>query len=105
VDNRNDPDDVVLSPTERMALRRIESELSGDRRLARRMRGPGPGLRLRLSVAVLACVSLFLMVMGIRTSNPAVIWCFAVLWPVTLLQTFRLLCRTTRLGDRVTPWL
>jgi hypothetical protein len=106
VNHRNDPDDVVLSPTERLALREIERRLDGDRHLARRMRGPRPalGLWLPLSVAVLSCASLFLIVMGIRTSDPVVIWCFALLWPLTLLQAFRLLCRVTRLGDRVTSW-
>jgi hypothetical protein len=93
VENRNDPDDVVLSPHERLTLRYIEAELRGDRRLARRMRRRGSRVWLPLSVAALACASLVLIVLGIRTSDPAVIWCFAALWPLTLLQAFRLLCR------------
>ncbi|MGW2570784.1 DUF3040 domain-containing protein [Streptomyces sp. NPDC001537] len=101
-----DPDDVVLSSRERLALRSIEAELSCDRRLARRMRGePGSRLWLPLSVALLACASLFLVAMGIRTSDPVVIWCFAGVWPFTLLQAFRLLCRARRGTDRLTSWL
>ncbi|MFF4362031.1 DUF3040 domain-containing protein [Streptomyces sp. NPDC001604] len=101
-----DPDDVVLSSHERLALRSIEAELSCDRRLARSMRGePGSRLWLPLSVALLACASLFLVVMGILTSDPVVIWCFAGLWPFTLLQAFRLLCRARRGTHRLTSWL
>lgn len=36
---------------------------------------------------------MFLVVMGILTSDRAVIWCFAGLWPFTLLQAFPVLCR------------
>ncbi|MFF4803162.1 DUF3040 domain-containing protein [Streptomyces sp. NPDC001351] len=101
-----DPDDVVLSPHERLALRSIEAELRGDRRLARSMRRPPISrLWLPLSVAVLSCASLVLVVMGIRTSDPVVIWCFAGLWPFTLLQAFRLLWRASRGTDRITSWL
>lgn len=108
VNERNEPNDIVLSPYERLALRHIEAELSGDRRLARRMgrtRLPRPRRRLALTVAVLACVSLTLAVIGIRTADPAVIWSFAALWPLTLFQAFRLLCRVSGAGDRITSWL
>ncbi|RPF30652.1 DUF3040 domain-containing protein [Streptomyces sp. TLI_185] len=101
-----DPDNVVLSSHERLALRSIEAELSCDRRLARVMRRrPGSRLWLPLSAALLACSSLFLVVMGIRTADPVVVWCFAGLWPFTVLQAFRLLCRPSGGGDRVTSWL
>ncbi|MEV6945020.1 DUF3040 domain-containing protein [Streptomyces sp. NPDC051172] len=101
-----DPEDVVLSSHERLALRSIEAELSCDRRLARSMRGEaGSRLWLPLSVALSACASLFLLVMGICTSDPIVIWCFAGLWPYTLLQVFRLLCRASRGPGRITSWL
>ncbi|KUN26628.1 hypothetical protein AQJ23_15875 [Streptomyces antibioticus] len=118
VSDRRDPDDVVLSPHERLALYRIEAELNADRRLTRRMRHhTGRGLRnpvpvsrrcwLPLSTAALLSASVFLVVMGIRTSYPAVLWCFAVLWPLTLLQGFRLLCRAAGEGaaqeERGTP--
>ncbi|MFF4307173.1 DUF3040 domain-containing protein [Streptomyces sp. NPDC001601] len=106
---RKDPDDVVLSPGERLALQRIAAELSADRRLARRMEQPHPGSRrlwLPLSVAALACASLVLGVAGIRTSDPAVICCFAALWPVTLVQGFRLLCRIAGAARHApSPWL
>ncbi|MFJ1604526.1 hypothetical protein ACIOHS_14325 [Streptomyces sp. NPDC088253] len=54
------------------------------------MRHPGGRPWLPLSVASLTCASLLLLVMGILTSNPAVLCCFAALWPVTLLLAFRL---------------
>lgn len=98
-----DPDDVVLSSHERLALRNIEAELSCDRRLVRSMRRhPGSRIWLPLSVALLACGSLFLVVVGIRTEEPGVIWCFAGVWPFTLLQAFRLLRRATGGGARTT---
>ena len=114
-----DPDDVVLSSHERLALRSIEAELSCDRRLARSMRGhaghrlrlarktrghPGSRLWLPFSVALLACASLFLVVMGIRTADPALICGFAGLWPFTVLLAFRLLRRASRGGGRITSW-
>jgi hypothetical protein len=116
VNDRSDPDDIVLSPHERLALRRMEAELSADRRLTRRMRHhmnrrlrrPVSRRWLPLSTAALLSASVFLVVMGVRTSDPAVLWCFAVLWPLTLLQGFRLLCRAGREGprraERGTPW-
>jgi hypothetical protein len=90
VENRNDPDSVVLPSRERLALLRIEAHLREDRRLARRMRHPVSRPLLPLSVAALTWASLLLLVMGILTSDPAVLWCFAALWPVTLLLAFRL---------------
>ncbi|WP_258314687.1 DUF3040 domain-containing protein [Streptomyces sp. Act143] len=119
MNERSDPDDVVLSPHERLALSRMEAELSADRRLTRRMRRQvrrrahrlvRPGARrpvsrrwLPLSTAALLSASVFLVVMGVRTSEPAVLWCFAVLWPLTLLQGFRLLCRATEDGTDAGP--
>ncbi|MFF7972388.1 DUF3040 domain-containing protein [Streptomyces sp. NPDC007905] len=108
------PDDVRLSPRERLALQLIEADLRQDRRLvhrmrpARRMARTSRGMWLPLAVLLLAGASVFVAVMGIRTSHPALLWCFALLWPLTLLQAFRLLCRTVRRrasGGRVTPWL
>jgi hypothetical protein len=116
MNDRSDPDDVVLSPHERLALSRMEAELSADRRLTRRMghptnrrpRRPVSRSWLPLSTAALLSASVSLVVLGVRTSDPAVLWCFAALWPLTLLQGFRLLCRATREGARRerrgTPW-
>ncbi|WP_225828707.1 DUF3040 domain-containing protein [Streptomyces naphthomycinicus] len=91
--------DARLSPHERLALSRIEARLRHDRRFARRMRVRPAGLWLRLTVAVLATASALLAVMGIRTSDPAVLWGFALVWPPTLLLGARLLCRARRSGD------
>ncbi|MFC9280598.1 DUF3040 domain-containing protein [Streptomyces collinus] len=108
------PDDVRLSPRERVALLIIEAELRQDRRFVHRMRAtPGRsrfhrGAWLPLAFLLLACASVFTAVVGIRTSEPSLLWCFALLWPLTLLQGFRLLCRATRRRPRsggVTPWL
>lgn len=93
MESRNDPDGVVLSSQERLALRRIEAELRQDRRLARRMRRSGTRPWLPLSVATLTCVSLVLLVIGILTLDAAVLWCLLVLWPVTVLLALRLLRR------------
>lgn len=95
-----DTDDVRLSPSERLALLRIEVTLGRDRRFARAMRGKPAGAWLTVSVLLLAASSVFLAVLGIRTSDPVVVWCFAALWPLTLFQTFRLLRRLSRRGGR-----
>ncbi|MGW1005828.1 DUF3040 domain-containing protein [Streptomyces sp. NPDC002520] len=108
MDEWQNPDDVRLSPRERIALLEIEAHLRQDRRLAHRMRRAGRTLWLPLSVALLGVASVFVAVMGIRTSDPALLWCFALLWPLTLLQAFRLLCRAARrrgCREHVTPWL
>ncbi|MFF4487958.1 DUF3040 domain-containing protein [Streptomyces sp. NPDC001544] len=105
MNDRSHPDDVELTAHERLALLRIEAELRRDRRLTRRMSASPPRVWLPLTVAVLMCASIVLGVLGIRTSNPALIWGFAVIWPATLLGAFRLLCRMTGGGDRATPWV
>ncbi|AGS67810.1 DUF3040 domain-containing protein [Streptomyces collinus] len=108
------PDDVRLSPRERVALLIIEAELRQDRRLAHRMRATPGRSRLRrgpwllLAFLLLGCASVFTAVVGIQTSDPSLLWCFALLWPLTLLQGFRLLCRATRRrppSGGVSPWL
>ncbi|MEU0335926.1 DUF3040 domain-containing protein [Streptomyces sp. NPDC006193] len=102
-------DDVELSPRERRALLRIEADLRRDRRFARRTGRPRRERRLPLAVSLLGIASAFVAVMGIRTSDPALLWCFALLWPLTLCQGFRLLCRISRPLPRsrggVAPWL
>lgn len=90
-------DDPPLSVSERFILKDIERRLRRDPRLRHRMRA---GRRVRshwlpLAVTLLGAASLFLLVVGIRTSDPLVIWAFAGLWPLTLVQVFRLLCRWT----------
>lgn len=102
-------DEVRLSPRERLALLRIATDLRQDRRFARRMGDGGRGGWLPAAVLLLGTASAFVAVMGIRTSDPALLCCFALLWPLTLFQAFRLLCRLTRrrprVGERVREWL
>ncbi|MFF4394080.1 DUF3040 domain-containing protein [Streptomyces sp. NPDC001480] len=96
MNDRSHSDDVELTTHERLALFGIEAELRRDRRLARRMSASRPRVWLPLAAALLMCASLTLGVLGFRTSDPALVWGFAVVWPLTLLAGFRLLCRATR---------
>ncbi|MFH8342121.1 DUF3040 domain-containing protein [Streptomyces sp. AM6-12] len=112
-------DETRLSPRERLALLEIEAHLRQDRGFVRRMGGGAHRERgarahrriwLPTGVLLLTLASAFCAVMGIRTSDPGLLWCFAVLWPLTLFQTFRLLCRLARHrgrrpGDRLGSWL
>ncbi|MGW5134368.1 DUF3040 domain-containing protein [Streptomyces sp. NPDC004135] len=97
-----------LPDHEQRILDEMERVLRRDRRLDRRMRTlrpsrrPDPARVLArlasyrpriLTVAVLVAVSTGLMVAGMVTSQPAVIWAFAALWPLTLFAGFRLMCR------------
>lgn len=95
-----------LPDHEQRILDEVERALRRDRRLDRRMRTGR--LRRRpdlsrvthyrprvLTVGLLLAVSITLMVTGIVTSRPAVIWAFAAVWPVALFAAFRLLCRWT----------
>ncbi|CAL9624970.1 hypothetical protein SUDANB176_05934 [Streptomyces sp. enrichment culture] len=97
-----------LPDHEQHILDEIERALRRDRRLDRRLRtlrlhrGPDvPGLLRRTAsyrprgrtVAALLAVSIALMVAGMVTSAPGVIWAFAAVWPPTLFAVFRLLCR------------
>jgi hypothetical protein len=102
--DRTPSDDVELSAQERLTLLRIEAELRRDRRLARRMNASPPRrVWLSLTVAVLMCASAVLGILGIRTADPALVRAFAVLWPITVLAAFGLLCRATRSGGRAMP--
>ncbi|MBC9726501.1 DUF3040 domain-containing protein [Streptomyces sp. TRM68367] len=95
-----------LPDHEQRILDEMERALRRDRRLDRRLRTLRarrfPDLarlaayspRLRTVVSLLA-VSVALMVAGIVTSEPAVIWAFAALWPLALFAVFRTLCRWT----------
>ncbi|GGV04085.1 hypothetical protein GCM10010260_46340 [Streptomyces filipinensis] len=102
-------DEARLSPRERLVLLQIESGLRQDRRFARSMGDGGRGRLLPAAVLLLSMASAFVAAMGIRTSDPALLCCFAFLWPLTLFQAFRLLCRLTRgrsrSGERVREWL
>ncbi|MET9765336.1 DUF3040 domain-containing protein [Streptomyces sp. NPDC006372] len=97
-----------LPDHEQRILDEMERALRRDRRLDRRLRTlrlsrlPDPArVFVRLAsyrprvwtVAVLLAVSVALLVTGIVTSEPAVIWAFAALWPLTLFAGFRLMCR------------
>ena len=87
-----------LSDQEQRVLEEIERTLSRDRRLDRRLRTftlPPRHPRVR-TAAALPAVSITLMVTGIVTSEPGVIWAFAAIWPVTLFMLFRQLCRWTK---------
>ncbi|MDQ1049631.1 DUF3040 domain-containing protein [Streptomyces sp. V4I2] len=95
-----------LPDHEQRILDEMERALRRDRRLERRMRTlrpRRPSVLSRLAhwrpptliVALLVGVSTGLMVTGIRTSDPGVIWAFAAVWPPTLYSVFRLLCRWT----------
>lgn len=95
-----------LPDHEQRILDEVERALRRDRRLDRRLRT----LRLRrrpdltrltayrphgLTVLLLLALSVTLMVTGIATSQPGVIWAFGAVWPWTLFAVFRLLCRWT----------
>ncbi|MFV0132935.1 DUF3040 domain-containing protein [Streptomyces sp. HMX87] len=95
-----------LPDHEQRILDEVERELRRDRRLERRLRtfrprrGPVPSRLVAYrprtrTVLLLLALSVTLMVTGIVTSDPRVIWAFAVVWPVTLFAVFRLLCRWT----------
>ncbi|MFF7356357.1 DUF3040 domain-containing protein [Streptomyces filipinensis] len=102
-------DEARLSPRERLVLLQIETGLRRDRRFARRMGDGQRGRLLPAAVLLLSMASAFVAAMGIRTSDPALLCCFAFLWPLTLFQAFRLLCRLTRgasrSGQRAREWL
>jgi hypothetical protein len=104
-------DEVRLSPRERLALLQIESCLRQDRGFARRMGDGHREVWLPVAVLLLGIASAFVAVMGVRTAEPALLWCFALLWPLTLFQAFRLLCRAVhhrtraRSAGTVRPWL
>ncbi|MFE0810597.1 DUF3040 domain-containing protein [Streptomyces sp. NPDC058794] len=95
-----------LPEHEQRILDEVERALSRDRRLERRLRtlrlSRRPDLAHLLSyrprtltVLLLLVLSVTLLVTGIVTSAPGVIWAFAAVWPVTLFASFRLLCRWT----------
>ncbi|MGW0288359.1 DUF3040 domain-containing protein [Streptomyces tuirus] len=101
-----------LPDHEQRILDEMERALRRNRRLDRRLRtlrlsrlpDPARGIarlaayRPRVwTVAILLTVSVALLVTGIITARPAVIWAFAAVWPLTLFAGFRLMRRRT--GD------
>ena len=97
-----------LPDHEQRILDAMEADLRRDRRLRRRLRTARIKRRLNPArvaeyrprvptVVLLLSLSVLLMVVGIRTSEPVAIWAFAALWPLTLFGVFRLLCRWTEL--------
>jgi hypothetical protein len=92
-------EDIQLSQRELLILHDIEHALRRDRRFVRVMRASRRPAWLPTSVALLGVASVFLVVVGIRTSDPAVIWAFAGIWPCALVQAFRLLCRWSTTAD------
>jgi len=104
VDESDRTDGVRLTARERAALAEIEEGLRQDHDLAPAPRRPSGGRRLPVTVALMLVCSVVLAVVGIRTSNAAFLWCFAVLWPLTMLQLVRLLGRWIRTTGPFTPW-
>lgn len=95
-----------LPDHEQRILDEVERALRRDRRLERRLRTGRLRRRPNLSrvahyrphvltLGLLLVTSTMLLVMGIVTSRPAVIWGFAAVWPLTLYAVFRRLCRWT----------
>ncbi|AMW13699.1 hypothetical protein A4E84_31830 [Streptomyces qaidamensis] len=97
-----------LPENEQRILDEMERALRRDRRLDRKLRSHRVSrcpdlahLLARLAsyrprvrtVMILLAVSVGLMVAGIVTSEPGVIWAFAALWPLTMFAAFRLMCR------------
>ncbi|MFH9013321.1 DUF3040 domain-containing protein [Streptomyces sp. NPDC017943] len=97
-----------LPENEQRILDEMERVLRRDRRLNRRMRTGRLNRRPDATrfvarvgayrprgwtVLLLLAVSVTLMVAGLVTAEPGVIWAFAALWPLTLFAAFRLMCR------------
>ncbi|WP_329297469.1 DUF3040 domain-containing protein [Streptomyces sp. NBC_00659] len=99
---RDHADGLRLTARERAALAEIEKGLRQDHAPAPHR--PSGGRRLPVAVALMLMCSVVLAVVGIRTSNTALLWCFAVLWPLTSLQLVRLLGRWIRSTGPFTPW-
>jgi hypothetical protein len=95
--------DSGLTPSERRRLGELESLLSQDTRLERRLRTMRPHPVWRAAVLpLLGVLSLALMVAGAATSQPVVIGAFAVVWPLTCGLAFRALFRAFRDPPRST---
>jgi len=102
VDERDHADGVRLTARERAALAEIEEGLRQDHEPPPRR--PSGGRWLPLTVVLMLMCSVVLAVVGIRTSDAALLWCFAVLWPLTMVQIIRLLGRWIRTTGPFTPW-
>ena len=94
-------DGARLSASERRALGEIEAALRSEAAgLDRRLRDLRVGLLRQawescgvrgLAVLGLAALSVTLLVAGVRTALPVVIWAFAITWTITLGGVFLLL--------------
>ncbi|MEW2166483.1 DUF3040 domain-containing protein [Streptomyces sp. NPDC007084] len=108
MDERDHRDGVRLSPLERAALAEIEEGLRHDHVDPEPPPAPARRPWLAVSVVLMVLCSVFLAVVGFRTSEPAILWCFAVLWPLTVIQSVRLVRRWMRHwlrpGGRITSW-
>ncbi|MEU4087097.1 DUF3040 domain-containing protein [Streptomyces aureus] len=105
MDESDRTDGVRLTARERAALAEIEEGLRHqDEDPAPEPRRRSGGRRLPIMVALMSVCSVVLAVVGIRTSQPALLWCFAVMWPLTVLQLVRLLGRWIRSTGPFTPW-
>ncbi|MEY2242140.1 DUF3040 domain-containing protein [Streptomyces sp. BF23-18] len=104
MDERDHADGVRLTARERAVLAEIEEGLRQEHAPAPAPRRPSGGRRLPVAVALMLVCSVVLAVVGIRTSSAALLWCFAVVWPLTMLQFVRLLSRWIRNSGPFTPW-
>ncbi|MFC8964384.1 DUF3040 domain-containing protein [Streptomyces sp. NPDC057094] len=106
MDEKDHRDTVRLSPLERATLAEIEEGLRHDH--VEPDPPPTPARRswLPLSIVLMLICSVFLAVVGYRTSQPAVLWCFAILWPLTVIQAVRLVRRWMKAcgRGRITSW-
>ncbi|MGQ4378048.1 DUF3040 domain-containing protein [Streptomyces sp. SAS_267] len=104
MDERDHADGVRLTARERAVLAEIEEGLRQEHAPAPAPRRPSGGRRLPIAVALMFTCSVVLAVVGVCTSDAAFLWCFAVLWPLTMLQIVRLLSRWIRTTGPFTPW-
>ncbi|MEU4172524.1 DUF3040 domain-containing protein [Streptomyces sp. NPDC026665] len=104
MDEKDRADGVRLTARERAALAEIEEGLRQDQEPAPTPRRPSGGRLLPITVALMLVCSVVLAVVGARTSDAILLWCFAVLWPLTVLQIVRLLGRWIKTTGPFTPW-
>ncbi|MET7981759.1 MULTISPECIES: DUF3040 domain-containing protein [unclassified Streptomyces] len=104
MDDRDRTNGVRLSARERAALAEIEEGLRHDHDPAPAPRRSSHRRRLPITVVLMLLGSVALAVVGISTSDAAVLWCFAVLWPLTVVQACRLVRRWIRTTGPFTPW-
>lgn len=104
MDEKDRADGVRLTARERAALAEIEEGLRQDNDAEPAPHRPPRGRLLPIAVALMLVGSVVLAVVGARTSDAILLWCFAVLWPLTVLQIVRLLGRWIKTTGPFTPW-